>query len=75
MNSRDGIIFADNELSIFGNREDDDALGGGIVIVPKMHREAVCDPMPAEVKAICARSDQVCSFRRVRPADRSPAWR
>lgn len=51
---RASVVFAENDLALFGNLEDGDALSGSGVIVPKTHRETVFDLTPDEVAAIFA---------------------
>jgi diadenosine tetraphosphate (Ap4A) HIT family hydrolase len=48
---RDSVVFAENDLALFGNLEDGEALSGSGVIVPKAHRETVFDLTPEELEA------------------------
>lgn len=48
---RDSVVFAENELAIFGNLEDGKALSGSGVIVPKAHKPTVFDLSPDEIQA------------------------
>lgn len=48
---RDSVVFVENELAVFGNLEDDEALSGSGVIVPKAHKETVFDLSPQEIAA------------------------
>ena len=57
----DSVLFAENELALFGNREAGDALNGSGVIVPKAHKPTVFDLSPEEISATFA------LLRKVRP--------
>ena len=48
---RDSVVFVENELALFGNLEDGDALNGSGVIVPKAHKETVFDLSRDEIAA------------------------
>jgi diadenosine tetraphosphate (Ap4A) HIT family hydrolase len=47
----DSVLFAENDLVLFGNLEDGLALHGSGVIVPKGHRPTVFDLTPEEITA------------------------
>ena len=55
----DSVLFAENELALFGNREAGDALNGSGVIVPKAHKPTVFDLSPEEISATFALLRQV----------------
>jgi len=57
----DSVVFAENDLAIFGNLDDGDALSGSGVIVPKAHKPTVFDLSSAEISATFA------LLREVRP--------
>lgn len=48
---RRSVVFAENELAIFGNLEEGGALNGSGVIVPKAHHATVFDLTPGELVA------------------------
>lgn len=48
---RDSVVVLENELALFGNLENGEALSGSGVIVPKAHRETVFDLTTDEIAA------------------------
>jgi len=56
---RDSVVFAENDLAVFGNLEDGEALTGSGVIVPKAHKETVFDLSSDEVVATFELLDEV----------------
>lgn len=73
---RESALLVENELAVYGNLEDDGALSGSGVIVPKAHRETVFDLTPPEVEATFALLHEVRPLleERYRPDGFNVGW-
>ena len=73
---RDSVVCVENDLALFGNLEDGDALSASGIIVPKAHRETVFDLTPEEIEATFALLREVRPIldERYRPDGYNVGW-